>query len=160
MNCETFCKATYFNEKCGCSPAPYNIDNCTYSSLFLGLIRIFSAFKECTPLETVTCMNEKMKHEENGGLLPIIWLFFLFQLGGSSSIFYPLSLLIVRLFPFLFISPFFGGQTRVVPRRHRATIFMVCSGGMLDIEERNAPCKRVQIIFRFFGEKNKKGRER
>uniref|UniRef100_A0A8R1ELM8 Uncharacterized protein n=1 Tax=Caenorhabditis japonica TaxID=281687 RepID=A0A8R1ELM8_CAEJA len=54
-NCLALCKAKYFFDTCGCSPALYNIEN---------------RLKECTPFETYTCIDTKLsKHNKETGKL-------------------------------------------------------------------------------------------
>ncbi|EGT53060.1 hypothetical protein CAEBREN_29091 [Caenorhabditis brenneri] len=54
-NCLALCKAKYFMDNCGCTPALYNIENRT---------------KECTPYETYTCIDTKLsEHNKITGKL-------------------------------------------------------------------------------------------
>ncbi|CAB05178.2 DEgenerin Linked to Mechanosensation [Caenorhabditis elegans] len=52
-NCLSLCKAKYFMNQCGCTPALYNIGN---------------NFQECTPFETYNCVNNSLSllNEETG----------------------------------------------------------------------------------------------
>ncbi|KAF1770423.1 hypothetical protein GCK72_002241 [Caenorhabditis remanei] len=52
-NCLALCKAKYYSDHCGCTPALYNIENTT---------------KECTPYETFTCVDTKLSHHTQGRL--------------------------------------------------------------------------------------------
>uniref|UniRef100_A0A1I7TK36 Amiloride-sensitive sodium channel n=1 Tax=Caenorhabditis tropicalis TaxID=1561998 RepID=A0A1I7TK36_9PELO len=54
-NCLALCKAKYFLDNCGCTPALYNIENRS---------------KECTPYETFTCIDTKLsEHNKITGKL-------------------------------------------------------------------------------------------
>ncbi|PIC51414.1 hypothetical protein B9Z55_001937 [Caenorhabditis nigoni] len=52
-NCLALCKAKHFLDKCGCTPALYNIGRKS---------------KECTPYETFTCIDTKFSDHNNGKL--------------------------------------------------------------------------------------------
>ncbi|CAD6189853.1 unnamed protein product [Caenorhabditis auriculariae] len=52
-NCAYLCKARYFVENCGCSPAVYNLNR---------------KFTTCTPYETYVCMDAKMRVVHNGSV--------------------------------------------------------------------------------------------
>ncbi|CAD6189857.1 unnamed protein product [Caenorhabditis auriculariae] len=50
-NCEHLCKAKFFNDSCGCSPADLNLDR---------------AFNICTPYQTYQCIDRHVRKQING----------------------------------------------------------------------------------------------
>ncbi|XGW20020.1 hypothetical protein V3C99_003665 [Haemonchus contortus] len=51
VNCESLCKAYYFNDRCGCSPFTYNID---------------MSMPMCTPYQTFQCIDQHIRTQING----------------------------------------------------------------------------------------------
>ncbi|EYC26049.1 hypothetical protein Y032_0011g1530 [Ancylostoma ceylanicum] len=49
-NCDSKCKASFFNEKCGCSPFTYDIDD---------------SYPMCTPFQTVRCIDDNIRKTVN-----------------------------------------------------------------------------------------------
>uniref|UniRef100_A0A1I7XGY8 Amiloride-sensitive sodium channel n=1 Tax=Heterorhabditis bacteriophora TaxID=37862 RepID=A0A1I7XGY8_HETBA len=53
VNCDSLCKARYFNEKCRCTPFTYNIDG---------------TFNLCSPYQTFQCIDQHIRRQINGEL--------------------------------------------------------------------------------------------
>ncbi|WKX92789.1 hypothetical protein Q1695_010657 [Nippostrongylus brasiliensis] len=51
VNCDSLCKAYYFNDRCGCSPFTYNID---------------ISMPMCTPYQTFQCIDQHIRTQING----------------------------------------------------------------------------------------------
>lgn len=51
VNCDSLCKANYFNDRCGCSPFTYNID---------------ISMPTCTPYQTFQCIDQHIRTQVNG----------------------------------------------------------------------------------------------
>ncbi|KAK6728422.1 hypothetical protein RB195_005830 [Necator americanus] len=51
VNCDSICKAKFFNAKCGCSPFTYDIEK---------------SFSLCTPFQTVRCIDDYIRKTVNG----------------------------------------------------------------------------------------------
>ncbi|WKX89526.1 hypothetical protein Q1695_008859 [Nippostrongylus brasiliensis] len=51
VNCDSICKADYFNSVCGCSPFSYDIED---------------VYQMCSPFETVRCIDDNIRKKVNG----------------------------------------------------------------------------------------------